>query len=57
MSEKFSLLEVKKSIETKFEDRIYKIREKYDEILTTFYGDYMTPVPPSERVATHVEVF
>lgn len=28
-----------------------------DEYLTNLYGDYMTPVPPKERVATHVETF
>lgn len=46
---------VKKSIETKFEDRIYKIPEKYDEILTTFYGDYMTP-PSEENRTGHGEI-
>jgi len=28
-----------------------------DEYLTNLYGDYMTPVPPDQRVSTHVETF
>lgn len=28
-----------------------------DDYLTNLYGDYMTPVPPSERVGTHSEIF
>ena len=28
-----------------------------DEYLTNLYGDYMTPVPPKDRVSTHVETF
>ena len=28
-----------------------------DEYLSNLYGDYMTPVPPSEQVATHTEIF
>lgn len=28
-----------------------------DEYLTNLYGDYMTPVPPSQRASTHAELF
>jgi len=28
-----------------------------DEYLTNLYGDYMTPVPPSQRTSTHTETF
>jgi hypothetical protein len=27
------------------------------EYLTNLYGDYMTPVPPAQRISTHVEKF
>ncbi|MCR5357952.1 MAG: LicD family protein [Lachnospiraceae bacterium] len=37
-----------------FEDRTYKAITKYDEFLTMMYGDYMVPVPPSERTPCHL---
>ena len=36
-----------------FEDRQYWIPTESDRILTQYYGDFMTPPPESERVATH----
>ena len=46
---------VKSSTIVPFEDRKYKIPTKYDEILTTFYGDYMTPPDESNRTG-HGEI-
>ena len=46
---------VKNSIEVPFENRKYQIPEKYDEILTTFYGDYMTPPEKKDRTG-HGEI-
>lgn len=36
-----------------FEDREYWILAEYDECLRLHYGDYMTPPPENERVASH----
>lgn len=36
-------------IEFEFEEREYPISAKYDELLTTMYGDYMELPPPEER--------
>ncbi len=38
-----------KSLTVPYEDRKYTIPKEYDKILTTMYGDYMTPPPVSER--------
>ncbi len=36
-----------------FEDTKMPVPNGYDEILTTIYGDYMTPPPQDERVVKH----
>ena len=46
---------VKESKEAPFEDRKYLIPTMYDEILTEFYGDYMTPPDESNRTG-HGEI-
>lgn len=46
-----------KKIEGPFEGMSCLIPEKYDEVLTVLFGpDYMTPPPPEERVAKHLDV-
>ena len=46
-----------KKIPARFEDVEVLIPEKYDEVLTILFGpDYMTPPPPEERVAKHLDV-
>ena len=42
-----------KLIEVQFEDDLFKIPEKYDEILKAFYGDYMQLPPEEERIGHH----
>ena len=37
------------SCEVEFEGHLFFAPKKYDEILTTTYGDYMTPPPPEKR--------
>ena len=37
----------------KFEDTEFCIPEKYHELLTSLYGDYMTPPPPEKRTGKH----
>lgn len=39
--------------ETRFEKGIYYIPQGYDNILTMAYGDYMTPLPESQRKVHH----
>lgn len=39
-------------IDMPFEDTVCKIAKNYDEILTNFYGDYMT-MPPMEKRVRH----
>ncbi|MFT4245808.1 MAG: LicD family protein [Micrococcaceae bacterium] len=36
-------------IKLKFEDKKFMTPKQYDEILTAFYGDYMTLPPEKER--------
>lgn len=38
----------------KFEDTEFLITTKYEEYLTTQFGDYMTPPPDKERVPQHI---
>ena len=38
-----------KLIEVPFEDTVIMIPAAYDKILTSIYGDYMTPPPPEKR--------
>ncbi len=46
-----------KKIKAPFEDVECLIPEKYDEVLTVLFGpDYMTPPPPEERVAKHLDL-
>lgn len=40
-------------IELPFEDRMYPAPKKYDEWLSLFYGDYMTPPPEDKRGTNH----
>ena len=37
-----------------FEDTFLPVPEKYDELLTQLYGDYMTPPPINERQGWHM---
>lgn len=41
------------SIQKPFEVELYSIPVGYDAILTSLYGDYMTPPPPEKRVPKH----
>ena len=43
------------SVELPLRDRTFPCPSGYDEILTTLYGDYMTPPPAQERVPIHAE--
>ncbi len=44
-------------IPARFEDVDVLIPKRYDEVLTILFGpDYMTPPPPEERVAKHLDV-
>lgn len=44
---------IQQTIETKFEDDDFAIPYKWEEFLTHFYGDYMTPPPEAEREIGH----
>ena len=37
------------TVQLPFEDGHFPVSAHYDELLTTLYGDYMTPTPPEER--------
>jgi lipopolysaccharide cholinephosphotransferase len=44
-------------IEAPFENLTCLIPKRYDEVLTILFGpDYMTPPPPAERVAKHLDL-
>lgn len=38
-----------------FDDCTLPVPQKYDELLTQLYGDYMTPPPPEKRVGWHLQ--
>ena len=38
-----------------FEDTFLPVPEKYDELLTQIYGNYMTPPPVKEQVGSHLK--
>lgn len=38
-----------------FEDTMLPVPEKYDEMLTQLFGDYMTPPPVKEQVGWHLQ--
>lgn len=40
-----------------FEGHQLYIPKKYDEVLTTIYGDYMTPPPPDKQVGHHYTAY
>ena len=44
----------KGSIEVEFEGRHFLAPAEYDQILTTQYGDYMTPPPEDKRASLHL---
>jgi len=47
----------KEKITAQFEDVEVLIPAKWDEVLTVLFGpDYMTPPPPAERVAKHLDI-
>lgn len=41
------------TVDLKFEDTVMPVPERYDEILTTAFGDYMTMPPEDQRKAKH----
>ena len=41
-------------VDLEFEGKKYKAPIGYDELLTQYYGDYMTPPPPEQRVRHHL---
>ena len=43
----------KNPVEHIFEDKMFYIPEKYDEILTVQYGNYMEPPPENKRIYSH----
>ena len=44
-------------IKAPFENVQALIPKRYDEVLTILFGpDYMTPPPPAERVAKHLDL-
>lgn len=45
------------AIEVKFEKEEFSIPSGYDEILSSYYGDYMELPPEDKRVSTHVEQY
>lgn len=44
---------VRELVDMEFEGKNYKAPARYDEVLTQYYGDYMTPPPPEKRTRTH----
>ncbi|MBR2740727.1 MAG: LicD family protein [Oscillospiraceae bacterium] len=46
-----------KPVLQEFEGNLLIVPEGYDDILTTMYGDYMTPPPEGSRDSTHLDLF
>ena len=44
------------TMEVPFEDMMFPIPKKYDEILTIMYGDYMTPPPEDQRGGHEIQL-
>lgn len=53
----YSYESISKTIDSPFEDIMVKVPHGYDEILTTLYGDYMTPPPPHKQKTIHEKFF
>ena len=41
------------TIDGEFEGHLFPIPERYDDMLTQFYGDYMTPPPADQQIPSH----
>ena len=41
------------SVNVEFEGKFFPAPKGYHEVLTTLYGDYMTPPPVEERESLH----
>jgi len=48
---------ISKMIDWPFEDTMLKVPVGYDELLTTLYGDYMTPPPKKKQKTIHEKFF
>jgi len=57
MKKIFPLKDFASAVELEFEGRMVPAPVGYDEYLTIFYGDYMTPPPPEMRRPHHDIVF
>jgi len=53
ISTKFDKSLLDNVIDSPFEDRVYKIPESYDQILTAIYGDDYMEIPPVEKQVRH----
>ena len=43
--------------EIEFEGDKYPVEKEYDKVLTCFFGDYMTPPPPEQRIRHNPEAY
>ena len=53
VSTKFDKSFLDTTIDSSFEDRVYKIPEAYQQILSAIYGDDFMEIPPLEKRVKH----
>lgn len=53
---KYQADKINEYMDAEFEGKTVRVFKNYDHILTTQFGDYMTPIPEEKRVPSHIDI-